>query len=128
MAKVRLWLFALAMAYPYLPAAHTEAFKGASVMAGLMISLGASNLVGQAGAGLKPPCRTSIPSTGLSARRFPASRARALVLGSLHASIQDMFNEHGVRIMSPHCFRDPAESKPVPQDRWFTRPAWPPRP
>jgi len=51
-AKVLVWLFALAMAYPYLPGAGTEAFKGLSVLVGLMISLGASNLVGQAASGL----------------------------------------------------------------------------
>lgn len=46
------WLFALAMAYPYLPGSSTEAFKGLTVLAGLMLSLGASNLVGQAASGL----------------------------------------------------------------------------
>ena len=51
-AKVVLWLFALAMAYPALPGSQTEAFKGLSVLAGLMISLGASNLVGQAASGM----------------------------------------------------------------------------
>jgi small-conductance mechanosensitive channel len=51
-AKTLVWLFALAMAYPYLPGSQTEAFKGLSVLAGLMISLGASNLVGQAASGL----------------------------------------------------------------------------
>jgi small-conductance mechanosensitive channel len=51
-SNVLVWLFALAMAYPYLPGSDTEAFKGLSVMAGLMISLGASNLVGQAASGL----------------------------------------------------------------------------
>jgi small-conductance mechanosensitive channel len=51
-AKTVLWLFALAMAYPYLPGAQTDAFKGLSVLVGLMISLGASNLVGQAASGL----------------------------------------------------------------------------
>ncbi|MBU3739654.1 MAG: mechanosensitive ion channel family protein [Rhodoferax sp.] len=51
-AKGVVWLFALAMAYPYLPGAQTEAFKGLSVLVGLMISLGASNLVGQAASGL----------------------------------------------------------------------------
>ncbi len=51
-AKAALWLFALAMAYPYLPGAHTDAFKGLSVLVGLMISLGSSNLVGQAASGL----------------------------------------------------------------------------
>jgi small-conductance mechanosensitive channel len=46
-----LWLFAFAMAYPYLPGSHTEAFRGLSVLVGLMISIGASNLVGQAASG-----------------------------------------------------------------------------
>ncbi|WP_374673909.1 mechanosensitive ion channel family protein [Ideonella sp.] len=40
------------MAYPYLPGAQTEAFKGVTVLAGLMVTLGASNLVGQAAAGM----------------------------------------------------------------------------
>ncbi|PZO15506.1 MAG: mechanosensitive ion channel protein MscS, partial [Burkholderiales bacterium] len=47
-----IWLFALAMAYPYLPGANTEAFKALSVIAGLMLSLGASSVVGQALSGL----------------------------------------------------------------------------
>jgi small-conductance mechanosensitive channel len=46
------WVFALAMAYPYLPGAHTDAFKGLSVLVGLMVSIGASGLVGQAASGL----------------------------------------------------------------------------
>ena len=50
--KVVVWLFALAMAYPYLPGSNTEAFKGLSVLVGLMLSLGASGLVGQAVSGL----------------------------------------------------------------------------
>ncbi|NVN90823.1 MAG: mechanosensitive ion channel [Desulfuromonadales bacterium] len=46
------WLFALVMAYPYLPGSHTEAFKGLSVLIGLMVSLGATSVVGQAASGL----------------------------------------------------------------------------
>jgi small-conductance mechanosensitive channel len=45
-------VFALAMAYPYLPGAQTEAFKGLSVLVGLMVSIGASSVVGQAFSGL----------------------------------------------------------------------------
>lgn len=48
---VVIWLFALAMAYPYLPGAETDAFKGLSVFVGLMVSLGASSIVGQAASG-----------------------------------------------------------------------------
>jgi len=51
-AKVVVWVFALAMAYPYLPGSQTEAFKGLSVLVGLMLSIGASSLVGQAASGL----------------------------------------------------------------------------
>ncbi len=51
-ATIAVWLFALTMAYPYLPGSGTEAFKGVSVLVGLMISLGASSLVGQAASGL----------------------------------------------------------------------------
>jgi small-conductance mechanosensitive channel len=45
------WLFAIAMAYPYLPGAQTDAFKGLSVLIGLMVSLGASSIVSQAAGG-----------------------------------------------------------------------------
>ena len=51
LANAVIWLFALAMAYPYLPGAHSDAFKGVSVLAGLMLSLGASGVVGQAMSG-----------------------------------------------------------------------------
>jgi small-conductance mechanosensitive channel len=46
-----IWLFALAMAYPYLPGSGSDAFKGLSVLVGVMLSLGASGIVGQAAGG-----------------------------------------------------------------------------
>ncbi|CAD5372927.1 Mechanosensitive ion channel family protein [Rubrivivax sp. A210] len=52
LVNVVIWLFALAMAYPYLPGSGSDAFKGVSVLAGLMLSLGASGVVGQAMSGL----------------------------------------------------------------------------
>lgn len=52
LVNVAIWLFALAMAYPYLPGSHTEAFKGVSVLLGVMVSIGASGLVGQVASGL----------------------------------------------------------------------------
>lgn len=51
LVNVVIWLFALAMAYPYLPGANSDAFKGVSVLAGLMLSLGASGVIGQAMSG-----------------------------------------------------------------------------
>ncbi len=228
-SKTVVWLFALAMAYPYLPGAHTEAFKGLSVLLGLMISLGASNLVGQGASGLiliygrvfrkgeyvrvgehegtvtelgmfATRIRTGLGeeltlanSTVLNATTKNYSRAvkgpgfvldttvtigydtpwrqvhamlteaaqrtegvladpppqvfqtalsdwypqyrvvcqaipseprpRALILSSLHAHIQDVFNEYGVQIMSPNYRGDPATPKIVPPDQWYAAPA-----
>lgn len=51
-ASTVIWLFALAMAYPYLPGAQTAAFQGLSVLVGLMVSIGASSVVGQGASGL----------------------------------------------------------------------------
>lgn len=218
------WLFALAMAYPYLPGAQTEAFKGMSVLLGLMVSLGASNMLGQAISGLivtynhtmrvgeyvrvgdvegtvtevgtfTTRVRTgmgeelTIPNTLIvgsvtrnysratpgagyivdtvltigydapwrqvhammieAARRTegisqaPAPRVfqtalsdyyaeyriaahavatqplpRAELLGQLHANLQDVFNENGVQIMSPHYMADPERAKIVARGDW----------
>jgi small-conductance mechanosensitive channel len=230
--NLAIWLFAVAMAYPYLPGSGTEAFKGLSVLVGLMISLGASSVVGQAAAGLiLMYTRTLRPGeyvrindfegtvmeqgmfvtrirTGLgeeltisnalvvgavtknysrvvkgpgfvldtvvtigydapwrqveamlleAARRTegvvpePAALVfqtalsdfyveyrlvtyampsrpvpRALVLSALHANIQDVFNEYGVQIMSPHYLGDPEKAKVVPVSEWHAAPARPP--
>lgn len=229
LTSLAIWLFALAMAYPYLPGAGTEAFKGLSVLIGLMISLGASSVVGQAAAGLiltytrtlrpgefvrigehegtvtelgmfttsirtglgevltipnsmitgavtknysrvvqgagyvvdtvvtigydtpwrqveamlleaarrtagileKP--RPQVFQTALSdfypeyrlvAQAVPSEpRPRAELLSLLHANIQDVFNEYGVQIMSPHYLGDPEQEKRVPQDQWYAAPA-----
>jgi small-conductance mechanosensitive channel len=50
-------------------------------------------------------------------------RQRMEVLNDLHAAIQDVFNEHGVQIMSPHYVLDPRAPKVVPKDRWHAAPA-----
>ncbi len=228
-AIVVLWLFALAMAYPYLPGSNSEAFKGLSVLVGVMISLGGAGIVGQLLSGislmyqralrvgefvrigevegtvvalgfmrttihtgtgeevslpnssvvssavrnlsrlvpgsgfilnttvtigydapwrqvhamlLEAADRTSgilddpkpyVVQTALSdfyveyklvARAGPeAPRMRAEAMSALHANIQDVFNEHGVQIMSPHYLGDPADAKVVPKERWFEAPA-----
>lgn len=49
---VVIWLFALTVAYPYIPGSSSEAFKGISVLVGLMISLGATGFVNQVMSGL----------------------------------------------------------------------------
>jgi small-conductance mechanosensitive channel len=42
-----LWVFAIVVAYPYLPGSGTDAFKGVSVFLGLMLTFGSSGLVNQ---------------------------------------------------------------------------------
>jgi len=229
LVSAAIWLFALAMAYPYLPGAQTEAFKGLSVLLGLMISLGASSLVGQAASGLilmftrtmragefvgisdkegtvvevglfttrirtgmgeeltlpnslvlgtvtknysrtvqgngfilsttvtigydtpwrqihamlmeaarrtegvlvDPPPRVFqlalsdyYPEYRLVCQAVPSTPLpRAAILTALHANIQDVFNEYGVQIMSPHYMADPAEPKVVPRSEWYAAPA-----
>jgi small-conductance mechanosensitive channel len=231
--NIAIWLFATAMAYPYLPGAQTEAFKGISVLVGLMVSLGASSIVGQAAAGLiltytrtlrqgeyvrvgdhegtvtRLGAFTTTIRTGLgeeltlpnsmitgtvtknysrtvhglgfivdttvtigydtpwrqveamlieAARRTsgilasPAPRVfqtalsdfypeyrlvaqavpkeprpRAEIMTMLHANIQDVFNEHGVQIMSPHYRSDPQDAKVVKPEDWYRVPAHPPK-
>ncbi len=224
---VAVWLFAIAMAYPYLPGSQTEAFKGLSVLLGLMVSLGASSLVGQGAAGLiLVYTRTvhvgeyirigdyegtviemgmfttriqtgageqlSLPNsliTGTVTKNYSRAvdgpghivdttltigydtpwrqveamliaaasrtsgilawpsprvlqtalsdyyveyrlvtqalpdRPRAEVLALLHANIQDVFNEYGVQIMSPHYMADPAVAKIVHPNDWHPAPA-----
>jgi small-conductance mechanosensitive channel len=233
-ASIIVWLFAIAMAYPYLPVANTEAFKGVTLLFGLMVSLGASGLVGQAVSGLiltytrvfrsgefvhiagnegtvmetgmfATRIRTgmgdelTLPNTFIlsnvtrnysralqgkgfivdatvtigydtpwrqvhamlieAARRTPGvletplprvyqtalsdfypeyrlvcqaiphePRPRAEVMSLLHANIQDVFNEYGVQIMSPHYFADPAAAKVVPREHWHLAPADPDAP
>ena len=52
---------------------------------------------------------------------------RLPVLSALHANIQDLFNEHGVQIMSPHFESQPDRNVVVPKDRWYVPPASPPQ-
>jgi small-conductance mechanosensitive channel len=44
----------------------------------------------------------------------------------LHANIQDLFNEHGVQIMSPAYEADTDQPKVVPPEKWYAAPARPP--
>ena len=232
--QILVWAIAIALAYPYLPGAGTDAFKGVSVLFGLMISIGAAGLVGQVASGLilmytrafrtgeyvkigptegtivgLGPFATRL-RTGLgeevllpnsfalqntttnysrtvggdgfvvhtgvtigystpwrqvhamleeAARRTPEiatdpapmvrqtalsdffveyrllaystiahASARMELLSRLHANIQDVFNEHGVQIMSPHYMTETATPQVVPKARWYTSPAEPPEP
>ena len=224
-----LWIFGLIMVYPYLPGSGSDAFKGVSVMVGVILSLGSTSIINQAAAGmvlmysrafragefisfddmegrvislgiLSTKIRAAsreevtIPNAVLSnaklknysrfkegsgvilsttvtigystpwrkihellilaARRTPdiieqpepfvrqrslsdfyveyqlvvvtdKTEARAVVMSALHANIQDLFNESGEQILSPHYEADPPEKVWVPKERWFERPVVP---
>lgn len=49
---VLIWIFAIVVAYPYVPGSNTDAFKGVSVLLGVMLSLGSAGLVNQVMSGL----------------------------------------------------------------------------
>jgi small-conductance mechanosensitive channel len=55
--------------------------------------------------------------------RIADPRTRIAVLDKLHRNIQDVFNEYGVQILSPHYKADPAEKVWVPKDKWYEAPA-----
>ena len=225
------WVAAVVVAYPYIPGSTSLAFKGVTVFAGLVISLGSTSLVNQIASGLiliysrayrtgdyvrfgetegtvigvgifstyirtikneevhiansvligaatknfsrlaeseglLLPTRVTIgyhtPWRQVEAMLLEAARRtsgvlpepkpfvlqitlsdffveyelnarletpdqRVNVLARLHANIQDVFNEHGVQIMSPHYLSDPAKPHVVPKSDWFLPPAKPPK-
>lgn len=64
------------------------------------------------------------PEYRLVAQAVPSQpRPRAALLSALHANIQDVFNEYGVQIMSPHYIADPQDAKWVPPANWYAEPA-----
>jgi small-conductance mechanosensitive channel len=219
--------FAVVIAYPYIPGSDSMAFKGVSVFAGVLLSLGSSSFIANSIAGLSMTYRAAfhegdrikvgdvvgtveeiklmvtkvrtpkneqviIPNSNIlndnvtnyshMARRdgvilhtvvgigydTPWRQVEAMLLlaaertaglkqdpppfvlqqglgdfavnyelnaysdqehrmpalySALHANIQDVFNEHGVQIMSPAYEADPADPKIVPPDKWFEEPA-----
>ncbi len=48
---------------------------------------------------------------------------RLQIMSCLNANIQDVFNEYGVQIMSPHFLGQPDQPVVVPQSRWHAAPA-----
>ena len=86
-----LWLFALAIAYPHLPGSDSDAFKGVSVFAGLMVSLGSTGLVNQIMSGF-----TLIYSRALRKGDFVSIgdvEGTVAQLGSLSTKIRTIANE-----------------------------------
>ena len=55
--------------------------------------------------------------------RIEEPQKRMAVLDALHRNIQDVFNEYGVQILSPHYEADPPEKVWVPKENWYEAPA-----
>jgi small-conductance mechanosensitive channel len=50
--RLVIWALGIVIAYPYLPGSSSDAFKGISVLIGLMVTLGSAGLISQAMSGL----------------------------------------------------------------------------
>jgi small-conductance mechanosensitive channel len=50
-------------------------------------------------------------------------KAMGRIYTALHQNILDVFNEHGIQIMTPAYEGDPEVPKVVPKDQWFAKPA-----
>lgn len=50
--SIVVWGFGIAVAYPFIPLSHSDAFKGLSVMFGFMLTLGSAGIVNQLMSGL----------------------------------------------------------------------------
>ena len=44
---------------------------------------------------------------------------------AMHQNVLDVFNEHGVQIMTPAYEGDPEKPKVVPKEQWYQAPAKP---
>ncbi|MET0217918.1 MAG: hypothetical protein ABW205_08335 [Burkholderiales bacterium] len=44
-------------------------------------------------------------------------------MSDLHGNIQDVFNEYGVQILSPHFVVQPPQTVFVPKEKWYEAPA-----
>ena len=51
------------------------------------------------------------------------AQAMSRIYTALHENILDVFNEHGVQIMTPAYEGDPEQPKVVPKEQWFSAPA-----
>ena len=51
------------------------------------------------------------------------AHAMSQIYTGLHRNILDVFNEHGIQIMTPAYEGDPEAPKVVPKEQWFTEPA-----
>ena len=76
--QIIVWAIAIALAFPSLPGAETEAFKGVSVLFGLMLSIGASGIVGQAASGFILMYTRAVPRRRIRAHRRRRRHGRGL--------------------------------------------------
>jgi small-conductance mechanosensitive channel len=86
-----IWMFAIAFAYPFLPGASSESFKGISVLAGVLVTFGSAGLVGQAMSGL-----LLMYSRGYKAGDFirvGTTEGTVVELGLLSTRIRNVANE-----------------------------------
>jgi small-conductance mechanosensitive channel len=85
------WLFAIVMAYPYLPGSQSEAFKGMSVFLGLMVTFGSTGLVNQIMGGFMITYSRALRLGDFV--RIGEVEGTVIHLGVLSTKIKTVFNE-----------------------------------
>jgi len=91
LVRLGIWLGALIFAYPFIPGSGTDAFKGISVLLGLMVSLGSTGLVGNAVSGIVLSYMHSY-STG-DRVRIGENLGNVITLGFLATKMKSVYNE-----------------------------------
>lgn len=87
-----MWMFALVVVYPYVPGSNSAAFKGVSVLGGLLLTLGSAGVVGQAMSGL-----VLMYSRGFKVGDFVqigATQGTVVALGLLSTRVRTTKNEY----------------------------------
>lgn len=107
LAVILVWISAIIVAFPYIPGSQTPAFRGMSVLAGLMISLGSGNVIAQLVGGLTTIysriCRPgdyvrigdhegTIASVGFFSSRLVTARREEIVLPNSQISSGTLIN------------------------------------
>ncbi|MCU0789211.1 MAG: mechanosensitive ion channel family protein, partial [Verrucomicrobia bacterium] len=102
-----IWITAIIVAFPYIPGSDTPAFRGITVLTGLMISLGSSSLIAQFVGGLlvvyNRTCRIgdyvrigehegTLSSIGLSSSRLVTPRQEEIILPNSQLSAGALIN------------------------------------
>jgi small-conductance mechanosensitive channel len=91
LVMVLIWLFALALAYPYVPGSNSDGFKGISLFVGVIISLGSTGVVQHLMSGLMLTFSRAVRVGDFA--RIGDVEGTVLKLGALAMKVRTPFGE-----------------------------------